>query len=146
MAPQQVTDHLLELFDATAIARYCRREDIQLLVLFGSLASKTAGSRSDVDLAAQMRCGFQADKLRIIFDLEELFDPYRVDLVILTPLTPPLLLHEIFSRGIPLYEGAVGEFAKARLRAWKLYQDTAPLTRLEKRALQSFVRRLRNVS
>jgi predicted nucleotidyltransferase len=137
---------LRELFDPTTIARYCHKEGIHLLVLFGSMASETAGSRREVDLAVQMRPGVQADKLLLIFDLEEIFDPYRVDVVILTLLTSPLLLHEIFSRGIALYEGAAGEFGKARLRAWKLYQDTAPLRRLEKRALESFVRRIRNVS
>jgi len=146
MTHQQAPNHLRELFDPTTIARYCHREGIQLLVLFGSLASETAVSRRDVDLAVQMCRGVQADKLRLIFDLEEIFDPYRVDLVILTPLTSPLLLHEVFSRGIALYEGAAGELGKSRLRAWKLYQDAAPLRRLEKKALESFVRRIRNVS
>ncbi|MCU0589612.1 MAG: hypothetical protein MUF52_15855 [Syntrophobacteraceae bacterium] len=99
-----------------------------------------------MDLAVQFPIGSRADKLRLIFDLEEIFSLRRVDLVILTPLTPPLLLHEIFSQGRPLYEDAPEEFRKARLRAWKLYQDTAPLRQLEKRALESYVRSRRHVS
>jgi uncharacterized protein len=145
MVGQQTPNRSHSLVELDAVHRYCRREEIRLLVLFGSRALETAAPGSDVDLALQMQRGREADKLRLIFDLEGLFAPHRVDLVILTPLTPPLLLHEIFSKGRPLYEDAPGEFGKARLRAWKLYQDTVPLRRLQKRALEDFVRRLRHV-
>lgn len=145
MAQRQVPTPLQGLYDPDTLSRYCRKEAIALLVLFGSRAVKAAGSQSDADLAVQMQRGVQADKLRLIYDLEGIFAPRRVDLVVLTPLTPPLLLHEIFSRGLPLYEGATDEFSKGRLRAWKLYQDTAPLRRIEKRTLEDFVRRLKSV-
>lgn len=145
MTKRQAPTPLQRLFDPGTLHRYCWKEGIGLLVLFGSRAAEPAGSLSDVDLAVQMQRGAEADKLRLIFDLEEIFDPRRVDLVLLTPLTSPLLLHEIFTKGMPLYEGTAGEFGKARLRAWKLYQDTEPLRRMEGRALKDFVRRLRNV-
>lgn len=145
MAQRQLLKSSQTLFDPDALDRYCRQEGIRLLVLFGSHAVGTAGSQSDVDLAVQTRRGVETDKLLLIYDLEGIFSPHRVDLVILNPLTSPLLLREVFFRGRPLYEGAMDEFSRGRLRAWKLYQDSAPLRQFEKRALESFVRRLNHV-
>jgi uncharacterized protein len=134
------------LCDSDRLEGFCRESGIDLLVLFGSHASGKAGGASDVDLAVQPARGAQPDKLQLIFDLEEVFAPRRVDLVILTALTAPLLLHEIFVKGTLLFESRPGEFRKARLRAWKLYQDTAPLRERERRSLRAFVERMKGVS
>lgn len=134
------------LYDGDVLRDYCQETGIELLVLFGSYADGAAGSESDVDLAVQPERGITADKLQFIFDFEEIFAPHSVDLVVLTPLTSPLLLHEIFFRGMPLYESIPGAFRKGRLRAWKLYQDTAPLRRRQKAALERFVERSGHVS
>ncbi|HBD08093.1 MAG TPA: hypothetical protein DCZ69_07500 [Syntrophobacteraceae bacterium] len=145
MAQRQDPSPLQTLYDPDALDRYCRQKGIRLVVLFGSHAHGTAGSHSDVDLAVQMQRGAETDKLQLIFDLEGIFSPHRVDLVILNPLTSPLLLHEVFLQGRPLYEAVTDEFKRGRLRAWKLYQDSARLRRLEKRALEHFVRRVNHV-
>jgi uncharacterized protein len=134
------------LYDPDRFEGFCRESGIDLLVLFGSHAAGRAAGASDVDLAVQLERGAQPDKLQLIFDLEEIFAPRRVDLVILTAHTTPLLLHEIFVKGTPLFESRPGEFRKARLRAWKLYQDTAPLRERERRFLRVFVERMKGVS
>lgn len=134
------------LYNAEALSCYGPAEGIRLVVLFGSWANGRGHAQSDVDLAVQMNLGTSPDVLQLIFDLQGIFFERQIDLVILTPWTSPLLLHEIFFKGRPLYEANAGVFRSERLRAWKLYQDTAPLRRLQERSLNARVKRLRDVS
>ncbi len=145
MVEPKTPTQIQKLFDPNLLGAYCQRKRIRLLILFGSHAAQPRAAGSDVDLAVQMDPGAEPDRLELIFDLEGIFSPRPVDLVLLTPLTSPLLLQEIFSKGHALYEGTPGEFQRGRLRAWKLYQDTAPLRRLGKHFLEDVVRSLRHV-
>ncbi|MHC1743892.1 MAG: nucleotidyltransferase family protein [Syntrophobacteraceae bacterium] len=133
------------LCDLSTLGEYCREAGIELIVLFGSHARGQAGPGSDVDLAVQPARGVEIDKLRLIFDLGELFSPHEVDVVTLSSLTSPLLLHEIFFNGLPLFEAGPGQFQKGRMRAWKLYVDTAPLRQRQKEALARFIERMHHV-
>ena len=134
------------LYNAEALNHYCPTEGIRLVVFLGSWANGRGRTQSDVDLAVQMNLGKSPDVLQLIFDLQGIFLERQIDLVVLTPWTSPLLLHEIFFKGRPLYEASAGVFRSERLRAWKLYQDTAPLRRLQERSLHARVKRLRDVS
>ena len=130
--------------DPAALARLCRAAGIELLILFGSQASGTVHAASDLDLAVTFERDRAPSRLQLIYDLETIFHPHSVDLVILTRDTSPLLLHEAFFRGRPLYESCDGLFERGRLRAWKLYLDTARLRTREAHYLKDFVRRMRN--
>lgn len=132
--------------DPAALARLCQAAGIELLILFGSLAGGTGHETSDLDLAVAFEKGRDPSPLQLIHDLETLFQPRVVDLVVLTPNTSPLLLHEVFFKGRLLYERTDGLFQRGRLRAWHLYLDTARLRAREKHYLKEFVRRARNVT
>ncbi|MBI4849168.1 MAG: nucleotidyltransferase domain-containing protein [Nitrospirae bacterium] len=88
------------------IGKFCRENNIELLVLFGSGATETTHAGSDIDLAVLLKRGSRISKLRLIGGLDELFNGKNIDLVVLTIDTDPLLLYEIFSHGKPLYESA----------------------------------------
>ncbi len=132
--------------DPAALARLCEAAGLELVVLFGSLAGGMQHPASDLDLAVAYEKGRDASPLQLIHDLESLFLPKAVDLVILTPNTPPLLLHEVFFKGRLLYERTDGLFQRGRLHAWHLYLDTAGLRARELLYLKEFVRRMRDVA
>ncbi|WP_448382715.1 nucleotidyltransferase domain-containing protein [Desulfosoma sp.] len=140
VVPQQT------LCDDAALRRYCRERHIRLAVLFGSWAQGKGRQGSDVDVAVLPARGCHPDPLQWIFDFQEFFFDRHVDLVVLSPHTDPLLLCEIFFTGRPLYEDVSGVFQAERIRAWKLYLDTAPLRRRRKSFLEAFIERKRHDS
>lgn len=117
---------------AKEMHRFCRENEVELCILFGSRTIGLARADSDVDIALQFARGQQPSKLHLLHELEMLWMPKTVDLVVLDPQTDPLLLHEIFSHGKLIFEKSEGLFARARLRAWHLYLDTAPLRQKER--------------
>ncbi len=117
-----------------------------MLLLFGSCASETIHSKSDLDIAIQFRKGRDISKLDLIYKLDDLFNGKNIDLVILTPDTDPLLLYEIFFKGQLLYESRRGLFDKGRLKAWKIFIDTEKLRAKRKEYLRKFVKEMKNVA
>ncbi len=117
-----------------------------MLVLFGSCASDKADAESDIDLAVKCRSGTEISKLKLIYELDDFFNGKRIDLVLLSADTDPLLLHEIFSNGRCLFERRKGLFDKEKLRAWKLYLDTDKLRRMNEKYLKDFVKKVGNVA
>ncbi|MFA5892173.1 MAG: nucleotidyltransferase domain-containing protein [Actinomycetota bacterium] len=109
---------------------------VELVVLFGSHARGTSGPESDVDVGVvtqgevpplmDARRGRIQDALG--FDGE-------IDLVFLAE-ADPLLLFQVATDGKPLYERAPGTFEEFRIRAVKLYYDTAWIRRIEAEALR----------
>jgi len=134
---EQKTQHL---------SAFCRKWGIELLIIFGSRVTGFATPSSDIDLAVQLRRDSEASKLDLIYELDAIFYPEPIDLVILTPNTAPLLRYEIFFNGRVLFEEPEGLFEPGKLKAWKLYLDTAPLRKRELEHLRSFVRRMRHVT
>ena len=128
------------------LSAFCRKSGIELLILFGSRVTGFATPSSDVDLAVQLTRGLARSKLDLVYELETIFHPESVDLVMLTRDTPPLLRYEILFRGRVLYEESEGLFEQGKLKAWKLYLDTAPLRKRELQYLREFVRRMRHVA
>lgn len=129
-----------------ALHSFCKRYHVALLILFGSIASGTHHRHSDVDLAIQTSTGTSISKLHLIQELESIFYQRQIDLTIITKDTDPLLLFEIFSSGLLLYENTRGLFENNRLKAWHLYQDTKPLRRFEKTYITKRIRALGNVT
>lgn len=136
------TDHVR----AKEMHRFCRNNEVELCILFGSRATGMARADSDVDIALQFARGQQPSKLHLLHELEMLWMPKTVDLVVLNSETDPLLLHEIFSHGRVIFEKSEGLFEKARLRAWHLYVDTAPLRQKERRYILEKFRKGANVA
>lgn len=127
------------------IKSFCEKNNIELLILFGSQASGKITPESDIDVAVKLKKGAEVSKLELIYQLVSLLNGKDIDLVILTDNTDPLLLYEIFFNGKLLYEGCPGIFDSERLRAWKLYIDTERLRILQKKYLKEFVERVSNV-
>lgn len=128
------------------IGKFCRENNIELLVLFGSGATETTHAGSDIDLAVLLKRGSRISKLRLIGGLDELFNGKNIDLVVLTIDTDPLLLYEIFSHGKPLYESRKGTFINQKLRAWHLYLDTEKIRRMNEKYLKAFIRKASHVA
>lgn len=128
-----------------ALQAFCVREEVELMILFGSGAMGATHGGSDLDIALQFSRGKTISKLQLIFELETILDPWTVDPVILTPETPPLLLYEIFKNGKVIFEKSEGLFERGKLRAWRLYVDSAPLREKTREYVQRTLKRLRNV-
>jgi len=132
--------------DNSDIAAFCKENNIELLVLFGSQAVGKTHGGSDVDVAVKIRRGVEGSKLDLIFRLGGLFKEGEIDLVLITKDTDPLLLSEIFSQGKRLYEERPGIYEEERLRAWKLYLDTEKLRRMQKDYIKKFAEKYGNVA
>ena len=117
-----------------------------MLILFGSSASGMDHINSDADIAVQPAVNSHPSKLNLIQELETIFENRRIDLTVISENTDPLLLFEIFSKGMLLYEKTSGLFEKSRLKAWHLYLDTKPLRELEKTFNQDRIKALKHVT
>jgi hypothetical protein len=88
-----------------------------------------------VDIAVQFESASpEFDKLEMFLELDSIIQR-RIDLVVLTSRTDPLLRHEIFSNGRPIFENREGLFMEQKAKAWHAWIDTAPIRRLEKQRL-----------
>ena len=128
------------------VRSFCEKNNIELLILFGSHASGEVRPESDIDLAVTLIKGSRASKLELIYQLDDIFYGKDIDLVVLTADTEPLLLYEIFFSGKVLYERCPGIFDAGRLRAWKLYIDTERLRAMQKKYLKEFAARVSSVT
>lgn len=128
------------------IEKLCRDSHIDILILFGSQAKKDPRVGSDHDIAFKPGKGFGLNKLDLIYRLGELYNIDDIDLVRLTPDTDPVLLWEIFMHGKPLFERHPGLFEKEKLKAWKIYQDTAKIRNLRKEHLKQSIRKAKDVA
>jgi predicted nucleotidyltransferase len=114
-----------------ALAGWAEEEPAcRLLVLFGSEATGGTWAESDVDVA--VACDpvpSPRERLRMIGELEDRCGGRRADVVFLGPETDPVLRHEVFRDGEPLYEAGPGLFVEQRVRAVMLHQDALPFRR-----------------
>lgn len=130
----------------TQVNKFCLRNKIDFLILFGSFAQERSRSSSDIDLAVHMKNpDITVDKLDFIFQLEEIFK-HSLDLVVLTPFTDPLLKFEIFFKGKPLFMKNENYFFEQKALAWKIYVDTKKIRDFKSRYVESYIRKLKNES
>jgi predicted nucleotidyltransferase len=127
------------------IKSLCRECYIELLILFGSSAKRNSKDANDIDLAIKLIKGKNVSKLDLIYKLEDVFREKQIDIVVLTVDTDPLLLNEIFN-GKCMYEKKKGIFEKEKLRAWKLYLDTAKIRNMRSKYLKDFVKKVSHVA
>jgi len=128
------------------IKNFCRENGIDLLVLFGSSAGDKPESSRDIDLAVKLKEGISISKLDLIYKLDNFFMGKNIDLVRLTTDTDPLLLHEIFMKGVCLFERKKNLFEKDKLRAWKLYLDTEKIRNLLVNYKKKFLQKVSHVA
>lgn len=100
------------------------RLGVELVLLFGSQARGTARPPSDVDVGVLFAGGVDADFGRREDVRRALGADDEVDIAILNEAAP-LLLREVAIDGQVLYEARPGAVEEFRLRAHKLYMDTA---------------------
>jgi len=128
------------------IKSFCKTNGIALLVLFGSSTKTKTGHANDLDIAVKFKQGQEVSKLKLIYKLDDLFNGNKIDLVLLTTDTPPLLLHEIFHKGECLFEFKKDIFLMEKLRAWKLYLDTEKILSMRSKYLKDFPARIKELS
>lgn len=120
------------------------RENLIAAYLFGSRASKTPRTESDVDIAVLLSSKVKIKdygfiKLNIITDLIELLSFDKVDIVILN-IAPPLLSHEVIKKGTLLFSKDEKKHLKYAVRATARYLDTIYLRRVQDRILHEKIR------
>lgn len=122
--------------DRERLAEIARRYGARLILRFGSTASGTVHSRSDVDIAVLLdQPGLSLRRhAELLHDLQALCDDREVDLAILNR-ADPLLLKQV-SDGCVLLYGSDAELQRFRLLAFKRYQDHRPYLELERRFVE----------
>jgi predicted nucleotidyltransferase len=103
--------------------------EVDLCLLFGSIARDRAGAESDVDLAVKGRA---ADTLGLAAELGTTLGA-EVDVVCLDDDLPIALLGELLRDSICIYEGKPGANASFRSRAmWTLETDGPLIERMNR--------------
>ena len=118
--------NLLTADKITHLTQLATRFHWRLVVLFGSTLDSPVPR--DIDLAVLptrmpdllQQGGWQAE-------VETLFHPHPVDLVVLGDATSPITRFEVFRRGRCLYEASPGLVEQERDRAFFLYADSEKL-------------------
>lgn len=111
----------------------CRRHDVEVLTLHGSVARDEPDPR-DVDLAVRFQDG-QGDLVSFLVDLVELMGTDAVDLMDLRHAGVTARARGLAHGAKPLFESGRGAFARAQMAAMALEMDFAPLRQAQLRHL-----------
>lgn len=120
-----------------AIRRLARRHGWDLVVLFGS-AARGAPDVRDLDIAVQPPPGHFPDLMTEaawLADLEAALPGRRVDLLVLTDATDPVVRYEALWKGRLLHEREPGLHDRELSRAFFLYADSAKFRRARRETL-----------
>jgi uncharacterized protein len=112
--------------------------ELDLLVLFGSVATGRAHEGSDMDVAVLCRDAADLDRLHLA--LAPRCRSGRLDLIDLRHIAP-LLAFAVAGSGQLLYEREPGRFREFQSLAWRRYVDTKRLRDAQRRSLQVFLSR-----
>jgi len=110
---------------------------IELVILFGSMASGTGYAESDLDLA--VRGNSVLDLVALTNDVTRLLHTDDVDLVDLRRASP-LLMMEVAREGRLLYERTPGTYPAFCSLAHRRYVDTAKLRVAQRETIRCFLR------
>ncbi len=109
---------------------------IELVILFGSMASGEGHTESDLDLA--VRGSGVLDLVALTNDVTRLLHTDDVDLVDLRRASP-LLMMEVARKGRLLYEKTSGIYPAFCSLAHRRYVDTAKLRAAQREVIQHFL-------
>lgn len=106
----------------------CKRWELSLVVLFGSVVKGRLTPRSDVDIAVSTRRQVIDLNYRhgVITELSSLLQAPNLDVVFLND-ADPFLQFEVSQQGICLFESKQGDFQKFQLFALKMHEDSGKL-------------------
>ena len=110
---------------------------IDLVVVFGSIASGEAHAESDVDVA--VRGSGELDLIAVTNDVTRLLYTDAVDVVDLRRASP-LLMMEVVRGGRVIFERTPGSYAAFCSLAHRRYVDTAKLRAAQRESIQRFLR------
>lgn len=110
--------------------------NIELVVLFGSVATGVSRAESDLDVA--VRGGGPLDLVALTNRLSQLLHTDAVDVVDLSRASP-LLMMEVARGGRLLYERAAGSYAAFCSLAHRRYVDAAKLRLAQRETIQRFL-------
>jgi predicted nucleotidyltransferase len=129
-------EHLREAAAHGALAELCRRQGLDLLLVFGSVIVESEDPR-DLDVAIRFAPNSGAyDTLKILDDLYRLTGSERIDLMVLNR-AGPLARERALSTGEPLFQLKQGDFANAQIAAIMERLDTDRFRALDLELLSS---------
>jgi len=117
-----------------------RIEGIELIVLFGSLASSQPCPLSDIDVAFQVANLDENKRLRIWEETTDALESDEVDIVYLNDDIPYRLKYEIAHNSKLLYESEEGAFAGFQVLATVIWLDFKPLADYQSRMFWQRIR------
>lgn len=132
-APPELTAETVQ----SRLRPYFERPEIEMVVLFGSRASGTARSSSDLDLA--VRGSVPLDAVDETNRLMQLLKFSAVDFVDLRH-PPPTLAMVVAARGRLLYEARPGLFVSFQSLAFRRFQDAARFRKAQKGMIRDFLK------
>lgn len=131
----EIRDNLKDLFASD--------DNVVLAFAFGSIAAGKMHPASDIDIAVLLRsCQDRHEYAEIALSLSEqlsiTLSTDRVDLVILNTASP-LLMFEVATKGILIYQRQVGLADNFKLKAVKMRMDAKKFIELDKVAVKKFL-------
>lgn len=112
------------------IRKIAQRNNIFLLILFGSRAKGTYTKKSDYDIAFVPDKNFsKKDEVKLCDELVKILSNEKIDLINISRNHDVKLRYEIFFAGVPLYEKEKGSFFDMRGKAYIDYMDFKRFTK-----------------
>lgn len=127
--------------DPQKLAKLCRSFSLRLVILFGSAVSRATNAESDIDI------GIVSEKPHITAEYEislvkavsQLFKSGKVDIVVLNH-ADSLLLFQVATHGLLLYEKKQGQFNDFKVEAFKRHNDGRKFYRLDEICVKDFLK------
>lgn len=120
----------------TRLEPLLRAGDMELAILFGSVARGTAREKSDLDLAFRGRSVL--DITALTSEAAALLGTHRVDAVDLRRASP-LLCFAVVKTGILLHESSPGSYSSFCSLAFRRYADTKKLRDARRAMIDDFL-------
>lgn len=136
-----MTDQNLTEEHKRQIAKIGKKYNLDMIVLYGSYAKKTANIKSDLDLAIYRQNGISPDEyFSIYMEISHFLKGFDTDVKALQD-TNPLFRFFVTNDGVLLY-GDQLLFAEIKANAYQAYQDSYSLFELEKALSQKTINSL----
>lgn len=107
---------------------------VNLIILFGSYSQGRQRPTSDFDIALRSSEDIRSNKLILINELSEIFGK-DVDLVIIDKNTDLMLLNEMVTNGMCLYEKVSDSYIEFKIRIIRMYIDQSFLIKFYQQKL-----------
>lgn len=119
----------------------CKKYDIKLMVLFGSLVKNYCTEKSDIDLAiyvSNIRI-IKDNKQLLLNEIGRIFKDREIDIVLLN-YADPLIKFTIAREGRAIYEEEEGLFNEIKVRSVGEHNDARKFYLLDKMYIQQYIK------